>query len=212
MSVFNEQKFNSDLLNLVDGDQLEQIMELLKPVNEFLDNPMFLTHVEQIATAITQDRNGDKKFTVDDLELLSSDLVAVSQIVSAVILLIASARQVNMRYKAGITEQIIRNVLVYVFLVIIPEQTGRIWTVKEKQVIVQLIGVMHDMILASKVTEKLFKKVIKWFHRQNICLCCIIENDTEDVIDQNLGPLNNQIKANVNKNRILLQKVTISSK
>lgn len=205
MSQVNK-KFINDLLDLIDDNQLDQILKLLKPVNEFIGEPEFITHIEEIATALTEDRNGDNQFTVDDLEVLSSDLGAVGQIVSAIILLIASSRQVDMRYHSGITEQIIRNVLVYIFLVVIPQETGRNWTTEERQTIVKLIGVMYDMLIASKITEKIFKQVVKWFNRHNLCLCCIIENDTEDVIQEQLPSLNVSIKSNANKNRILLQK------
>lgn len=208
MSSSREQKFNFDLFNKVtDGDDDSfRLLDLLKPVNEMINNSEFSNHIDEITTAITLDRNGDKRFTIEDLELLSSDMAAVSKIVKAIVLLIVSSKQVNMKYREGMTEEIIRNVMIYIVLVRIPQLTGRNWSIQEKQKIVELLGKMHAMILASKLTEQLFKKVIEWFQRRNLCMCCIIENDSEDVIEQKLPALNSQIEACINKNRILLSK------
>ena len=200
--------FNSDLLDLVNTQHSapEQLLNLLKPMNKLIDEPHFLEHINEISTALTQDRNGDKTFTLEDLELLASDLKAVGQIVKAVILLIASAPDVNMRYQTGITEEIIRNVLTYVVLVVVPDQIGKAWSAEEQQKIVELIATMHEMVLTSRTVENGFKKVLKWFQRRNFCMCCMIENVSEDVIEQNLPALNTQIEASINKNRILLSK------
>lgn len=200
--------FNGDLLDLVTtrNSVPERLLGLLKPMNRLIDDPHFLEHINEIAMAITQDRNGNKTFTLEDLELLASDLKAVAQIVKAVILLIASAPEVNMRYQPGITEDIIRNVLIYIVLVVVPKHIGRAWSAEEQQKIVELMATMHEMVLASRTVENGFKKVLKWFQRRNFCVCCMIENVSEDVIEQNLPALNTQIEASINKNRILLSK------
>ena len=200
--------FNSDLIDLVNSEQHspQDLLALLKPMNQLIDNPAFSAHIAEIVAAVTEDRNGDKTFTLEDLELLATDLAAVGKLIKAIILLIVSAREVNMKYQEGVTEEIIRNIFVYIVLVLVPEATGRPWTTAEKEKIVVIIAKLHDMILASKIAENAFKKVIKWFQRRDLCMCCILENDPEDVIQQNLPALTTEIGASVNKNRILLQK------
>ena len=49
----------------------------------YIQDPLFFSHIGDLVTIITKDRNNDQKFTFDDIVVLTKDFSAIAALVSA---------------------------------------------------------------------------------------------------------------------------------
>ena len=198
----------NEIIELVSGNRysLAQLIQILKPVGSFVNDEKFISNVTDLVTAIIKDRNGDNKFTVDDLELLSHDYLAIANLATSLILIIGALPNVNLQYQQGTTEEVLFKLLVYVFLVIIPEEVGIDWTVDEKIMVVKYAMAMYNVILSSKITQEIITTVVNWFKSKGLCKCCSVQPNTEEIMDKHLSPLKVQLQSQIGKNRVMVKK------
>lgn len=198
----------NEVTELVSGNRysLAQLIQILKPVGNFVNDEKFVSNITDFVSTIIKDRNGDNKFTVDDLELLSHDYFAIANLATSLIIIIGALPDVNLQYQQGTTEEVLFKILAYVFLVIIPEEVGIDWTVDEKVMVVKYAIAMYNVILSSKIAQEIISTVANWFKSRGFCKCCSTKPSTEEVLDKHLSPLKVQLQSSVSKNRVILNK------
>lgn len=183
--IKNDDYNTSDLINLLTG------------VSEYINDPTFSNNLIQIVDIIIEDRNSDNKFSIADLELLGKNTEATTSLVTAILLFVAAIPGVKLEYNEGASEEFIFKVLAYVFLIIVPNRTGQLWTYKEKQAVVQLMLTMHQLIKSSKLLKKLTSDVSNWFKTKKLC-ACTNPSSKEDVLEKKLpimrGKLSGAVK------------------
>ncbi len=203
-------KLQNDILALVKNDQfnINQLILLLgNPLGTFVKSETFRANVTDVVNTIIKDRNGDKKFNMIDLELLCNDMMAVMSLVSSIILILTAIPDLDIQYQKGSSEELIFKVLLYIFLVILPNETSIHWTEAEKVQIVQHATTMYNMILASKVTQNLIKEIAKYFKSKGCTFCCVVQPNPDDVVADRLEPLKAQLSSTVEKNRAILRHI-----
>jgi gas vesicle protein len=155
-----------------------------------------------VIQVILKDRDGNNHFDVEDLKILKGDIIAITSIVSGLLLVIGSIPELKLKYVSGVTEEIIFKLLVYIFVVIIPTETGNPWTYEEKEKVVELMITLHQVILSSNVVKELVEKIASWF-KKKVCPLCIGGNEErkQTVVDKHLPRIKAEIYTNVEKNR-----------
>lgn len=176
---------------------VDMIESIVSPVGS---DSTFLTYATDLARVIIKDRNGDQKFSVDDLSLMVKDLGSIAELTKGLVLLIVSMSDINFKYTPGVAELMVLKALMYVFLIIVPKEIGHPLSQDEMRQIASVAVKIYDVILASRVTQKMFNKVVSWFQRRQLCLCCVVQNDTEAVIDANVPPIVMKLDDKIQKN------------
>lgn len=193
MSVQELQLALQNLIAQEDVD-LAALEKLLSPVPFYTNNQVFVSHITEILKIITQDRDADQKFTVNDLLLFSKDIIAMTSFITAILLILNSIPNVKMTYTEGETEQLIFKIIVYIFLVILPKYTGLTFTSPEKTAILNVSILAYLALVDSQLLKKLITKVLSWFKNQWV-ICC----NNESVIDRKMPELHSQLNNVIKK-------------
>src|SRR5690242_18751161 len=102
------QDLQTSLQNLIQQPfTLSQLEQLLSPIPLYTSNSIFQTNVSQVIATLTKDRDGDGKFTVNDLILFSKDIIGMMSLISSLLLIINSIPSVTITYTAEQTEQMV---------------------------------------------------------------------------------------------------------
>ncbi len=173
MASLDELKQNIMNVIQLDDYKMEDLVQVLSPLADFLEQPVFKNNIDDIVSVVTKDRDGNQKFDMGDLQMMAKDIGAISSLITSLFLLIGAIPQIKLDYKPGDTEEIVFKVLAYVFLVIIPKQTGQQWTLEEKQQVVNITLSVYEMIKSSQLVQDLVNKVKKWLQSKGWCKCMV---------------------------------------
>lgn len=165
---------------------IEQLKQILAPIASFVDSPAFIQNISGIVNIITKDRNGNEKFDVGDLKLLSEDLPSMISLASALLLVISSIPGIKIIYNKDETELLLLKLLLYIFLVIVPARVGRPLTLDEKNTIVDLSIVIYRTMQSSQMIQSLLEKIESYFKSKGWCKCCTAAQTTDDVVSAKL--------------------------
>ncbi|AYV76874.1 MAG: hypothetical protein Barrevirus2_27 [Barrevirus sp.] len=154
-----------------DSFKMEDLIAILSPISDFIENPVFKDNIDEIITVITQDRDGNNKFDMDDLKLMVKDISALTSLATALFLIIGAIPTIKIDYQAGTSEEIVFKLLAYLFLVLIPTKTGHPWTVDEKQEVVNVTLTVYEMIKSSQMVQNVINKVKSWLQSKVWCKC-----------------------------------------
>lgn len=191
------------ILDLIKNDNydFETLKILLNPVSKFINNPVFLNHLNQIIKVVLEDRDGNDKFTVNDLSLLSKDINGISALISALFLAIGTVQQTSLKYDRTVTEELVFKLLAYIFLVIIPDKTGSPLSLKEKEDTLHLVLTVYNLIMSAQITQDLIERVSKWFKKKGWCKCVCSEQSKMEIVEEHMPRLQAEISASVQKNK-----------
>jgi hypothetical protein len=178
-----DQVLYSQLQKLVstDGYSVSDFMDILEPIDLYTNNPAFDSGIQSIVTAVVKDRDGDSKFTVNDLKVLSTDIPAMTSLISSLILTLSSVPELHIK---DLSEQdaaeILFKTLVYVFLVVVPKQTGVKFTSEERSALLDLCVVIWNLALSSKAVKNILKFIKK--QTAKLCACLRVQfNPSEEI-------------------------------
>lgn len=216
------QQVKQEMLQLIEShafltasDYAASLHKIVGPIDSyFRDNAAFQTNCQKIADAIIMDRNGDCAFDMEDLEMIVKDVPVMMEIAKAVALLTVSLRELNLKYICGAAELLMLKLLMYIFVIVLPQRiltsslkdpsyTGEpnpLSTAQQKRV-VEIVMLVYSFVVNSRVAKRIFKKVISFFHKRAICLCCTVYDDAEDTTAAKLPTFVEAISAGVDKNR-----------
>lgn len=154
-----------------DSYDLNHLKVALTPICMYTDNSIFQSNVAEIVKILTKDRDGNNKFTIDDLALLKNDILGITSLITAILLIISAIPEFKLKYEEGVTEGIIFKILAYIFLVIIPKETGHQWTLEEKEAVLNLSLMIYQLIKSSQVVKDLVNKIREFFKSKGLCTC-----------------------------------------
>lgn len=201
MNVYGLKESIMELIKDNDYD-IEDLKKFLHPVTNYSQNQVFISNLDKIVTIFLEDRDGNNVFNVKDLEILGKDIIAITTLVSSLLLILGSLPDLKLKYDSGATEEIIFKLLCYIFLVIIPKETNNPWTVDEKKHVLELILAIYQVILSSQVTEDLIEKISKWFKKKGCCKCLYdTESNKEEVVTEHIPVLKSKLRSCILNNR-----------
>lgn len=210
-------KLKAQILDLIKDENYdpEDLKKILEPVSTFIDNPLFADNLQQIVDIVTKDRDGNNKFTIDDLKIMSHDVMAVTSLISCLLLVIQAIPELKLQYDAGATEEIIFKLLTYIFLVVVPKQTNQKWTVDEKTQIVNLSITIYQLVQSTGIVQDLYEKLKKLLATKVFTCSCFKpkHKDPADTIAQHMPKAKlelithmNNVKDKAKVERLLNQK------
>ena len=104
------------ILKIISNDNfdLETLLNILKPIPIFSDNIVFQEKINEIVSILIQDRDGNNIFTIDDLKLMSKDIMAITTLTSSIILILGMLPELDLQYEKGASEELIFKILIYI--------------------------------------------------------------------------------------------------
>jgi hypothetical protein len=180
----------------------EELLSILDPADNLFGSQSFISNLVSIVSTITEDRNGDKKFSIDDIILLAKDIPTILTLVNSIVLSIKLTPSVASYVRTQDMNEIIYKIFMYILLHLVPEYTGVKWSPAELEELSNITSAVYNMIVASKIAGKV---VISLLKKSNIC--CFKSNDTQET-ENKLDYSNTILKGSVlnNRDKITMQK------
>ena len=194
-------ELRNKIIEIIKDDKYDtsNLKNLLDPVFIYIENPLFRGNMEQIIDLITEDRNGDVKFTIDDLGLFCRDLDAITALIKCLLMAIQSIPELKINYDAGSTEEVIFKLLVYVFLVVIPKHTKIEWTYDEKVRVLDLSISVYKMIKSTGILRDIIDDIYNLLKNKVFNCKCLSSPETK--LEKNMPAAKKQLICAVNQVR-----------
>jgi len=192
------------IIQIEDYD-LTDLANLIDPMETFIGNELFMSNIKQMVNVIIKDRNGDNKFNMQDMELMSKDVFAITALVKGILLILNIIPQLKLQYDAGATEELIFKILMYIFLVVVPKEAELNWTFEEKEQIADLVILVYDMIKSSQIAKDLVANIIKWIKESQVYkyICHRVFN-REDMVQEHLPGVKVELRAAILRNKEII--------
>lgn len=196
-------KLKNDIMVLIkDKDyDFEDLKNILGSMNQYTENSAFMNNIILVTNEMTKDRDGDNTFTIQDLKLLSNDVLSITILVNGVLLALNTIPDVKIKYNKDETCDLIFKVFIYIFLVVIPKQTGKKWTESEKEHVVDSLLLTYQLIISSQIIYDAATGISSWFKNSKYNCLCSNNNDKQDVFDEKITKINSDLNNNIQKNK-----------
>ena len=201
--MLNILDLKKSVLEIISDNEYNEsdLIKILHPVRIYSTDPLFTVNINQITRVILEDRDGNNKFTVNDLRLLGKDIIGITSLVSSILLVLGGLE--SLKYEKGNTEELIFKLLIYIFLVIVPKEAGNPWTIEEKTAVLDLILIIYQMLSMSNVTKDIVSNIKEWFKKRGYCKC--LQINKEEVVNEHLPKLNAELSVNIQKNKDIVR-------
>ena len=154
------------LLELIKDENYDigDLSRITEPISSMITSKTFAKYLTELVTIITKDRNNDNKFTVKDIYALSTNIFAMGSLVKALVLILISLPKIEVTVENEAIEDLMLNLLVYIFLVVIPKETDMQWDGEEKRQILQAIVIIYESILSKSMVREGLEKISEWLN------------------------------------------------
>lgn len=177
----------TELQKIINVDfNVNELIKIVNPAEMYVNNQSVRSQLIDIVRVITQDRDGDTKFTVNDLVLMTKDIVAMTSLITSLILIINSVPNMKIEYVEGETEELVFKLLIYIMFVIVPKQTGINFTPEEKEALLNVCILLYTFLLQSRLVSKIVNKVTGWIKKAASQYCTCVN---ESAVDNKLPAL-----------------------
>ena len=192
-----------NILSVIKDDNynINDLINLLGPISLCTSDPLFTSNIDSIVSIVTKDRDGNNKFTIDDLKLLTKDVIGVTSLITAILLVVNTIPNLKLQYKADDSEELIFKLLAYVFLVVVPKKTGHVWSYEEKVSVLDLTLLIYQLVKSSQLAQGLIQNVAAAFKTNRLCSCLSTEDEKEVILEKNLSKAKIDLKHAMNNLR-----------
>lgn len=199
----NMSKLKDSIMSVIKDNEytMEDLKDILGPVYELSESTVFMVHLNEVVEEILRDRDGNGKFNSDDLDLLNEDVLGVMSLVNGVLLVLNSVPQLRLKYESDLTEELIFKLFAYIFLIIVPKETGNPWNEKEKEKMVDLSLSIYMITNSTKFVKESFEKIEKWFVKSGLCKCLSSPLDKEEVFNEKIPQVKAEIRSVVQREK-----------
>lgn len=195
ISSFEINSFKLILSNIITtNNNNKNLKDILMPSCDICANKYFINNIETILKCLTV----DKKTFLQDICLLSENLLCISHLLTYIILLLHNKKQIT--HKDLVTDEVIYKILYYIFLIILPELLGVTLTKDEQNVIIEIVAVLCNIIKSNELVQNSFNKIKEWLNNNN-CFC--FKKDNNNVIKNKLLDVKIYFKNELNNTRKL---------
>lgn len=143
------------------GNDIEKSLLHILGINPKLDQDLYEEIVE-VVSIICKDRDGNGKFDLEDLKLLGTDIQGIVSLVTSLIFTISKIPGFIKSREPEDIENFTLNLLVYIFLVIVPEETKSSLSRDEKEDILELSYTIYQMVRSLSVVKNALNKAWKY--------------------------------------------------
>lgn len=155
------------------ADDIKSLIFILN--DDLFTDQHFQSEITKILDILTKDRDGNLQFDVNDLKLIGSDPLAITSLISSLMILIAQVR--TLHYDADRMEQFIIKLLFYIFLVLLPEKTDIYMSSDDKRAIVDIVMSIYQFLKSSEIVKDMIKKIKNWIKSS-----CCTKQDNQDIL------------------------------
>lgn len=197
----NLEDLRNKILPLIKDENYDtkDLISLLTPIENYISDKNFMSNLRQVTKIITKDRDGNNNFNLNDLKLLAKDTFAVMSLVNAIMLVLNSVSGLSFEYRSATTEELIFKLLAYVFLVVVPKETGQNWSNQDKKDIVNLTLVIYQLIKSSQMAQNFAYNTKEWFKSTGICKCFTAPINKQEIIDLHLPQINADLQSGLHR-------------
>ena len=181
-----------DILKIITNESIniKVLLDCLKPISSYTNNKIFEQNIIDVVNIIVKDRDNDNKLTTKDIILLGKDICAMTVFITSILLILNSIPSVKITYTQQETEQLIFKIIIYIFFIIIPKQTGFQLTYDEKMSLLNISLLIYDMMINSQMLKNIIKEVTNWFGGKFFCKCF---SSNTSPLDTNMPKVQNQL-------------------
>jgi hypothetical protein len=172
-------QLRTDIITMINSndDTIVNIKNILQPISQFINSPVISQNIDQIVTILLTDRNNDKKFDVNDLKMLSEDPFVIMHLVTLLLMILTAVPSLHITVDVNESEIVVFKLLMYVFLVIIPNKTTANWTTEEKLTILDLALLIFTTMQSSQMVKNGLNKIASYVKSSKYCCCLTIKTD-----------------------------------
>lgn len=205
--MLNVNEIKKSILDIIQNDSysFHDLGNLLLPITKYNKYPLFMANLRQVVYVIIEDRNNDNKFDVNDLEILKNDRKSISSIVVGLLLVLGAIPNLKLKYKDGETEELLFKLLAYIFVIVIPKETGNEWTHNEKTQVVNIVVTIYKNIVYDNITKDSVDQVSVWFkYNKKGCSCINVDDYNEykqGIAEKYLPKIGTNIQKDIEHNR-----------
>lgn len=205
----NINTLREDILKFIKNDNYD-VVDLCNMLNisNHTNDSIFANNLTQIVTIIITDRDANDKFDLNDLKLMSNDIIALTSLTTSILLLMASSPTFKLKNSVEQSEELVFKLLVYIFLVAVPKQMNRVWSYDEKRNVVELILLAFQLIEASQIAKEVAGKISILRKSSGLCSCIRTKNK-EDLLNDKISIANRELTLSMNNIR---EKVEMQNK
>lgn len=162
----------------------DDLNNLLNPAPVVINNPAFMDNVNQLISILLQSRDGKSQFSINDLTLLSQDPVAVTSLVSTVMLIVSSLPEVNLQFSGDAMISFVFKLLAYIFLVIVPQKANLNWTTDEKTAAINICMIIVQFLQSSQEMQNILQDIKNWLKSKGWCQCKCMSSSSATTVAQ----------------------------
>jgi len=162
---------------------LTNLLNLLSPIENYINNPDFISNLNTIVSILTEDRDGGTSFDIQDIVLLKNDLPSMISLVNSLLLLMAAVPNTSFQYSSSTTELLIFKVIAYILLVVIPNQTNTTITLDDKTTMISVAVSIYNILVSTSVVQSMVAKIQSWFSSGGCLACCCSSSSTSSTQD-----------------------------
>lgn len=190
----------SDIITAKKFD-IERLKAAIFSSLDFINDDAFKTNIKDIVTVLTKDRNGDNKFDIEDIKLLSKDVFSIISLIKSIIFLLNTTPKFNTAKLDfnNIDDKVIdllRQVLIYLFFVEVQKASGSKWNKDERQSMYDMIQLICEVIKSTNIVGTAVKKLSKMINFKS-CGCGSKAEQKQIVYDKYANKVNEDLHLNI---------------
>lgn len=203
-------RLKTSLLNLIKDDNydMNDLKSLLSPIGEYTDNPTFTDQLGELGEILVTDRDNSKSFSIADLKLLGTDVVAVTSLVTGILLLVNTAGKTKLNFSSKATEELVFKTLFYLILVVVPKLTGNTLSLEEKDEALTIVMSTYNTFKGTGLIDDARDKIKDWFKTKGWCRCCCSDvtsqSAKDEILEKRLPNVCVQLQSTVMRNKELV--------
>jgi hypothetical protein len=185
------EKLKQSLFTIVEKSEcnFSDIVNILEPFADYISNSQFGENMHKILEIILMYNSEAHPFSFSDIQLLSSDIAALTSLLNCTLAVIASLPEVTLTSTCKFTQDMLFKILTYVFLVLLPSKLNLSWSIQQKTTIINMVLSVYNMFVSSGLAKSILDKIHKLFVQKGWCKCICKGEDKVKVLEKNFPVL-----------------------
>lgn len=169
----------SDVLALItnNNDTIVNIKNILVPITQCIDNPIIAQNVVDIVDIMTTDRDGNKKFDINDLKVMANDTFVIIHLVTILLLILTALPGLRITVDVTQSEMIVFKLIMFILLIVIPNKTKVNWNKEDKITLLDLSLLIFKTMQSYGIVKTVVGKIVSYAKTNKFCSCLSVKTD-----------------------------------
>lgn len=172
-------QLKDEIIKLINNndDTVVNIKNILQPISKCVDSPIVSQNVNDIVNIMLADRDGNNKFDINDLRMISEDPFVIMHLVTLLLMILTVIPSLKITIDVNDSEMMVFKLLMYILLVIIPSKTMYAWKPEDKLAVLDLSLLIFQLMQSSAMVQSGINKISAYVKQSKYCSCLTIKND-----------------------------------